>query len=159
MFVNCRGAHPPSPRSLNAKRPFDCMSPKAAIPRRRKRAATTHPLIALLRATLGHPRSPKASAKQNARLVRILHEVLLECDASWRRRSAMARRRLRIALSACPSKAKHPTPNFLYWAIGDERCKFLQWAEWRADLGELLLRCHLGRTRARKCFPTWGFLF
>jgi len=25
--------------------------------------------------------------------------------------------------------AKHPTPNFLYWAIGDERCKFLQWAD------------------------------
>ncbi len=46
--------------------------------------------------------------------------------------------------------AKHPTPNFLYWAIGDERCKFLQWAEWRADLGELLLRWHLGGTRARK---------
>src|SRR5439155_1876706 len=124
FFFSSRRRHTRWPRDwssdvCSSDLPFDCISPKAAIPRRRKRAATTHPLIALLRATLGRPRSLKALAKQNARLVRILHEVLLECDASWRRRSAMARRRLRIALSACPSKCQ--APNAELSVLGDRR--------------------------------------
>jgi len=68
-----------------------------------------------------HSESPAIpGTKKNARLVRISHEVLLECDAPRRRRSAMARRRLRIALSAGPSE--HQTPNFVELsALGDQR--------------------------------------
>ncbi len=47
----------------------------------------THSLP-LLRATRGRRRTLKASAKQNARLVRISHAVLFEWDASRRCRSA-----------------------------------------------------------------------
>src|SRR6266849_2924926 len=64
-------------------------------------------------------KSRYCGTKQNARLVRISHEVILECDASRRRRSAMARRNLRIALSVCPSK--HRTPNAELCALGDQR--------------------------------------
>src|SRR5713101_7289383 len=90
-------------------------------------------------------KSRDCGTKQNARLVRISHEVILECDASRRRRSAMARRNLRIALSVCPSK--HRTPNAELLCIGRSAmgdARFLRPSEWRGDLGEPLLRCDVG---------------